>query len=66
MLGPPQPVLEVFERITLVLFIIAVGIDTLRTPRLVETKYVRRVRLRSVAGAKFAQRKRSIRSCIGC
>ena len=47
MLGLPQPVLEVFERITLVLVIIAVGIDTLRTLRLVEAKFVRRVRLKS-------------------
>jgi small-conductance mechanosensitive channel len=47
MLGLPQPVLEVFERITLVLVIIALGIDTLRTLRLVEAKYVRRVRSKS-------------------
>jgi small-conductance mechanosensitive channel len=47
MLGLPQPVLEVFERVTLVLVIIAVGIDTLRTLRLVEAKFVRRVRLKS-------------------
>jgi small-conductance mechanosensitive channel len=47
MLGLPQPVLEVFERVTLVLVIIAVGIDTLRTLRLVEAKFVRRVRSKS-------------------
>jgi hypothetical protein len=47
MLGLPRPVLEVFERVTLVLVIIAVGIDTLRTLRLVEAKFVRRVRLKA-------------------
>jgi small-conductance mechanosensitive channel len=47
MLGFPQPILEVFERVTLVLVIFAVGIDALRTVRLVEAKFVRRVRLKS-------------------
>ena len=47
MLGLPRPVIEMFERVTLVLVIIAVGIDTLRTLRLVEAKFVRRVRLKS-------------------
>jgi small-conductance mechanosensitive channel len=47
MLGLPRPVLEVFERVTLVLVIIAFGIDTLRTLRLVEAKFVRRVRSKS-------------------
>ena len=44
MLGLPQAVLEVFERVTLVLVIVTVGIDTLKTIRLVEAKFVRRVR----------------------
>src|SRR5246127_3137204 len=35
MLGLPNPVLELFERVTLVLVIISLGIDTLRTLRLV-------------------------------
>jgi small-conductance mechanosensitive channel len=47
MLGLPQPVLEVFERVTLVLVIFAIGIDTLRTLRLAEAKFVRRVKLKS-------------------
>jgi small-conductance mechanosensitive channel len=47
MLGLPQPVLEVFERVTLVLVIIAVGIDALRTLRLVEAKFARRTRVKS-------------------
>ena len=34
MLGLPSPVLEIFERLTLVLVIIFLGIDTLRTLRL--------------------------------
>jgi small-conductance mechanosensitive channel len=52
MLGLPHPVLEVFERITLVLVIVAVGIDTLRTLRLVEARFVRRVRLKSGSGGR--------------
>jgi small-conductance mechanosensitive channel len=46
-LGPPHAVLEVFERVTLVLVIIAIGMDTLKTLRLVEAKFLRRVRLKS-------------------
>jgi hypothetical protein len=47
MLGFPEPVLEFFERLTLVLVIISVGIDTLRTLRLVEAKIARRAKLRA-------------------
>jgi small-conductance mechanosensitive channel len=47
MLGLPKPVLEFFERFTLVLVIISVGIDTLRTLRLVEAKIARRAKLKS-------------------
>jgi small-conductance mechanosensitive channel len=47
MLGLPEPVLEFFERFTLVLVIISVGIDTLRTLRLVEAKIARRAKLRA-------------------
>jgi small-conductance mechanosensitive channel len=47
MLGLPEPVLEFFERLTLVLVIISVGIDTLRTLRLVEAKVARRAMLKS-------------------
>jgi small-conductance mechanosensitive channel len=47
MLGLPKPVLEFFERFTLVLVIIFVGIDTLRTLQLVEAKITRRAKLKS-------------------
>jgi small-conductance mechanosensitive channel len=47
MLGLPQPVLEVFERVTLVLVIIVVGIDALKTLRLVEAKFVHRLKSKS-------------------
>jgi small-conductance mechanosensitive channel len=46
MLGLPNPVLEIFERLTLVLVIIFVGIDTLRTLRLVEAKITYRAKLK--------------------
>ena len=46
MLGLPKPVVEFFERFTLVLVIIFVGIDTLRTLRLVEAKITRRAKLK--------------------
>jgi small-conductance mechanosensitive channel len=47
MLGLPQPVLELFERLTLVLVIISLGIDTLRTLRLVEAKIASRAKSKS-------------------
>ena len=47
MLGLPRPVVESFERLTLVLVIISVGIDTLRTLRLIEAKIARRAKLKS-------------------
>jgi small-conductance mechanosensitive channel len=47
MLGLPLPILEVIERVTLILVIIAVGIDVLRTLRLVEAKFTSRVRMKS-------------------
>jgi small-conductance mechanosensitive channel len=47
MLGLPNNVVGFFERFTLVLVIIFVGIDTLRTLRLVEAKIAHRARLRS-------------------
>jgi small-conductance mechanosensitive channel len=46
MLGLPNPVVEVFERLTLVLVIVLVGIDTLRTLRLVEAKITHRAKLK--------------------
>jgi small-conductance mechanosensitive channel len=46
MLGLPNPLVEVFERLTLVLVIIFVGIDTLRTLRLVEAKITHRAKLK--------------------
>jgi small-conductance mechanosensitive channel len=46
MLGLPNPVLELFERFTLVLVIISVGIGTLRTLRLVEAKIAHRAKLK--------------------
>jgi small-conductance mechanosensitive channel len=46
MLGLPNPVVEVFERLTLVLVIILVGIDTLRTLRLFEAKIAHRAKLK--------------------
>jgi small-conductance mechanosensitive channel len=47
MLGLPKPVVEFFERFTLVLVIITVGIDTLRTLRLVEAKIALRAKSKS-------------------
>ena len=49
MLGLPTPVLEFFERFTLVLVIILLGIDTLTTLRLVEAKIALRAKLKSGA-----------------
>jgi small-conductance mechanosensitive channel len=46
MLGLPKPVLDFFERFTLVLVIIFVGIDSLRTLRLVEAKIARRAKVK--------------------
>jgi len=46
MLGLPKPVLDFFERFTLVLVIIFLGIDTLRTLRLVEAKIARRAKVK--------------------
>jgi small-conductance mechanosensitive channel len=46
MLGLPNPVLDIFERLTLVLVIILVGIDTLRTLRLFEAKIAHRAKLK--------------------
>ena len=53
MLGLPQSVVEFFERFTLVLVIVFVGIDTLRTLRLVEAKIALRAKLK--AGAEDRQ-----------
>src|SRR5260221_7375775 len=47
MLGLPNDVVGFFERFTLVLVIIFLGIDTLRTLRLVEAKIAHRAKLRS-------------------
>jgi small-conductance mechanosensitive channel len=44
MLGLPNHVLEIFERLTLVCVIISVGVDTLRTLRLVEAKIAHRAK----------------------
>jgi small-conductance mechanosensitive channel len=44
MLGLPEHVVGLFERLTLVLVIISVGIDTLRTLRLVEAKIAHRAK----------------------
>jgi len=49
MLGLPNPILEFFERFTLVLVIILLGIDTLTTLRLVEAKIALRAKLKSGA-----------------
>jgi small-conductance mechanosensitive channel len=46
MLGLPNPVVEIFARLTLVLVIIFVGFDTLRTLRLVEAKIAHRAKLK--------------------
>jgi small-conductance mechanosensitive channel len=56
MLGLPNHVVELFERFTLVLVIIFVGIDTLRTLRLVEAKIVYR------AEKKYGGEERQIRA----
>jgi len=53
MLGLPKPVVEFFERFTLVLVIISVGVDTLRTLRLVEAKVA--LRAKSKSGAEDRQ-----------
>jgi small-conductance mechanosensitive channel len=47
MLGLPDHVVGLFERLTLVLVIISVGIDTLRTLYLVEAKIAHRAKMRS-------------------
>jgi hypothetical protein len=47
MLGLPEPVLDLFERFTLVLVIVLVGIDTLKILRLVEAKIARRAKVKS-------------------
>src|SRR3984957_4720079 len=46
MLGLPEHVVALFERFTLVLVIILLGIDTLRTLRLVEAKITHRAKLK--------------------
>ncbi len=46
MLGLPNPVLDIFERLTLVLVIIFLGVDTLRTLRLVEAKITHRAKVK--------------------
>jgi small-conductance mechanosensitive channel len=46
-LGLPKPVLEFFERFTLVLVIVLVGIDTLKILRLVEAKIARHAKVKS-------------------
>ena len=56
MLGLPNHVVDLFERFTLVLVIIFVGIDTLRTLRLVEAKIVYR------AKKKYGDEERQIRA----
>jgi small-conductance mechanosensitive channel len=56
MLGLPKPVLDFFERFTLVLVIIFVGIDTLRTLRLIEAKIAHR------AKKKWGDEERQIRA----
>jgi small-conductance mechanosensitive channel len=47
MLGLPEHVVGLFERLTLVLVIISVGIDTLRTLHLVEAKIAHRAKMKS-------------------
>ena len=47
MLGLPKPVIDLFERLTLVLVIVLLGIDTLKILRLVEAKIARRAKLKS-------------------
>src|SRR6201993_35420 len=47
MLGLPAHVVGLFERLTLVSVIISVGIDTLRTLRLVEAKIAHRAKMKS-------------------
>jgi small-conductance mechanosensitive channel len=47
MLGLPENVVGLFERLTLVLVIISVGIDTLRTLYLVEAKISHRAKMKS-------------------
>jgi small-conductance mechanosensitive channel len=46
MLGVPKPVLDFLERFILILVIICVGIDSLRTLRLVEAKIAHRAKLK--------------------
>ena len=46
MLGLPNHIVDLFERFTLVLVIISVGVDTLRTLRLVEAKITHRAKLK--------------------
>ena len=52
MLGLPEPVVGLFERFTLVLVIISVGIGTLRTLRLVEAKIATRAKVKSGGAAR--------------
>jgi small-conductance mechanosensitive channel len=47
MLGLPETVVGLFERLTLVTVIISVGIDTLRTLHLVEAKIAHRAKMKS-------------------
>jgi small-conductance mechanosensitive channel len=47
MLGLPEHIVGLFERLTLVLVIISVGIDTLRTLHLVEAKIAHRAKMKS-------------------
>jgi small-conductance mechanosensitive channel len=49
MLGLPKPLLEFFERFTLVLVIVSVGFGSLRTLRLIEAKIALRAKLKSGA-----------------
>jgi hypothetical protein len=60
MLGLPRQVEGLFERFTLFLVIIFVGIDTLRTLRLVEAKIAHR------AMSKYDGEERQIRLCTEC
>jgi small-conductance mechanosensitive channel len=46
MLGFPEHVVSLFERLTLVLVIVFVGIDTLRTLRLIEAKIAHRAKIK--------------------
>jgi small-conductance mechanosensitive channel len=52
MLGLPKAVVDIFERFTLVLVIISVGIGTLRILRLVEAKIANRAKVKSGGAAR--------------